>query len=351
MEVLLGLDPSPGLNKKLLQMDFSQHKEYINKYSYGKTWEDKVVNMFSIGIGITALLMYLLPEKSNVIRRYPSLRNLTNLSPFMRADIVRDIIKEYRDLNVYNVLVDRCEAFWDMFSSSVDEVPMMAPMPTATTEDLQRMVDTTERKVIVDCADVCSCSCKKSSSDSKTTSCKTSSNDSKTMFDVCKTATDDYSNINDFIGHMYEGMVHQVNSTIYPAIEQSKISALEAIKNSYDAVLANLDQSYTTFNNSLDTLRSTMMAEIERTRNNIIAQLEQYKTSAIEDINKAHVSVPLNATSLIATLNSQVTKLNEQYTLMNYRLTNLERYFEQIVPLLENGTRTNRTGKRDDQRK
>jgi hypothetical protein len=290
MEVLLGLDPSPDLNKKLLQLDFSEYKEYIDSHSYGKTWEEKVINMFSIGIGITSLLMYLLPEESNVIRKHPGLRNLTNLSPFMRTDIVKDIIKEYRDLNVYNVLVDYCETFWDMFSSNSEEVPS----PMATTEDLQRMVENTEKKVVVECVESCNCSCKTSSSSDKTSCCKTSSS--------CSPTEDEYSKINDFFSHMYEGMIHQVNTIIYPTIEQTKINALEAIKKSYDTV---------------------------------VAQLEQYKTNILDDISKTNVSTPLNITSLISTLNSQITKLNEQYTLINYRLTKLERYFEQMVPLLE----------------
>jgi hypothetical protein len=316
-------------------------KTQLLSLSFGQNDEEKLVNIFAIGLAISTLLCYLLPENSPVLRNHPQLRDLTVITPVLNEGTMKDVIKYYQSKDLYKAMVDISLLFWSAFGSIV----RIGPVPTTKVTGVTKVMSDKEvsdmvEKVVNDSSvkiEVSYEGCSDSSTSSSTSSSSTIPPPPpllpKDIIDqIREEGRSQLRKLEEFSKHLYEGMSH----TISDSTTRDRDEFLREIKDAGIVVKDDIKKYTTTTLSDISNMRDTILAELDNIKSRFVNDINEIRMAVIDEITKIkqEPTKPISGEPRLIELERQVSKIQQEHILISRKIESLEKHMIDLVNVM-----------------
>jgi hypothetical protein len=286
-----------------------KYKDEVLRLGYGKDDKEKITSFFEAGIGLTAMLFYLLPERCELRKKYKELSDLTHLK--FPSDMVDDVLKYYIKTKSYLSVVDTCKLFWNAYTLPSLSSPQQ-PQQLLTNDDVIKMViegDTT----------------------SSTSSTPSTTSTSSIPPPPPPPLIDERKQLNDFSRHLYEEMKSMYSEQINREVEVLKSNLINNIKNIKYNIEKDLEVDRDKALTQIDNAKITAIGEITKVKTDITNQLITLQKDIMNNINKIKEE-PISMNKLM-TIETDIIRLKGIINNIGSRLNGMEKI---LIDLIEN---------------
>jgi hypothetical protein len=302
----------PSIEYDKVKFD-DKYKDEVLRLGCGKDDKEKITSFFETGIGLTAMLFYLLPERCELRKKYKELSDLTHLQ--FPSDMVNDVLKYYIKTKSYLSVVDTCKLFWNAYTlSSLPSLssPQPQPQQLLTNDDVIKMViegDTT--------------------STSSTSSTSSTPSTSSIPPPPPPPLIDERKQLNDFSRHLYEEMRSMYSEQISREVEGLKSNLINNIKNIKSNIERDLEVDRDKTLTEIDNAKITAIGEISKVKTDITNQLITLQNDIVNNISKIKEE-PISMNKLM-TIETDIIRLKSIINNIGSRLNGMEKILIDLI--------------------